>query len=72
MCLGAIFWARPRAWYFACSRLAAAEAGFDDALIYDELNLAPGERSIPGGHIPFEACLEPFLEWAKSSNKIKY
>src|SRR5947199_1588937 len=46
MCLGAIYWARPRAVYFAGERTDAAMAGFDDALIYDELPIPPSKRSI--------------------------
>ena len=37
MCLGAIYWARPSAIYFAGTREDAAAAGFDDELFYDEL-----------------------------------
>jgi len=33
MCLGALYWARPRAVYFAATRKEAAAAGFDDAAI---------------------------------------
>src|SRR5262249_36374039 len=36
MCLGAIYWARPRRVFFANSREDAAAIGFDDALIYSE------------------------------------
>src|SRR5207302_7374032 len=34
MCLGAIYWARPNGYFFACNRHHAAKAGFDDAFIY--------------------------------------
>jgi guanine deaminase len=72
MCLGAIYWARPIAFYFATSRKTAAEAGFDDAFIYDELRLAPEVRSIPGHCLLAEAGAEPFLEWERSARKIPY
>lgn len=72
MCLGAIFWARPTEYYFACSRTSAAQAGFDDAFIYDQVNLAPGERSIPGYFVQTASCLEPFAEWARSNLKTPY
>ncbi len=42
MCLGAIYWAGLTAYYFSCTRQSAAEAGFDDAFIYDQLNVAAG------------------------------
>jgi guanine deaminase len=72
MCLGAIFWARPTEYYFACSRTGAAQAGFDDAFIYDQINLAPAERSIPGYFVQTPGYLEPFAEWARSSHKTPY
>lgn len=47
MCLGAIYWARPKALYFACTRLDAMSIGFDDDFIYRELNLPLSDRKIP-------------------------
>lgn len=38
MCLGAIYWARPDRVYFAATASDAADAGFDDSFIYEELN----------------------------------
>lgn len=72
MCLGAIYWARPAAYYFACTRKAAAAAGFDDAHIYEEINLAPELRSIPGHCLLPEMGLQPFIEWARSGQKVQY
>ena len=72
MCLGAIYWARPRAYYFACTRDSAAEAGFDDAFIYEELHLKPVERSIPGHCWTAAKGDAPFVEWAQSIQKIRY
>ena len=39
MCLGAIYWARPKAVYYANTRNDAAEIGFDDAMIYEEMSV---------------------------------
>ena len=72
MCLGAIYWARPRAYYFACTRDSAAEAGFDDAFIYDELHLKPSERTIPGHCVTALGGDAPFIEWAQTVQKIRY
>ena len=72
MCLGAIYWARLKAFYFASSRHAAAAAGFDDARIYDELAMAPGVRSIPGYYVAPGRGGEPFEEWARSASKVLY
>ncbi len=72
MCLGAIYWARPKQFYYSCTRQAAALAGFDDAFIYNELCLAPGQRSIPGHCLSPELGGKPFEEWAKTANKVPY
>src|SRR5712672_1096036 len=47
MCLGAIYWARIERVFFAATAADAADAGFDDAFIYDELKIAPAGRRIP-------------------------
>ena len=47
MCLGAIYWSRLARFYFSATRQDAAKASFDDSFIYDELPLAPEQRSIP-------------------------
>lgn len=74
MCLGAIYWARPRAVYFAATRTDAANAGFDDDLIYQELPKNPRDRKIPMFHT-LGTNLNPikvFHEWASSQNKVPY
>jgi guanine deaminase len=72
MCLGAIFWARPKAVYFASTRIHAAEAGFDDAFIYEQINLAGDLRQIPFIYSLRENSLAPFVIWAANSQKINY
>ena len=37
MCLAAIYWARPKAIYYANTRKDAADIGFDDDFLYEEL-----------------------------------
>ena len=46
MCLGAIYWARPSKVYYANTREDAAEIGFDDAFIYQEIPLPIHQRKI--------------------------
>jgi guanine deaminase len=72
MCLGAIYWARPAAYYFSCTRQSAAEAGFDDAFIYDQLNIAQEQRSIPGHCILPGSAKLLFNEWKQSLKKVPY
>ncbi|HEX4750055.1 MAG TPA: nucleoside deaminase [Bryobacteraceae bacterium] len=72
MCLGAIYWARPERFYYACTREGAALAGFDDAFIYNEVALPPSHRSIPGIYVSAESGQRPFEEWAKTARKTTY
>ncbi|MBV9761241.1 MAG: nucleoside deaminase [Acidobacteriaceae bacterium] len=72
MCLGAIYWARPERFYFACNREDARECGFDDALIYEELGRLPGERAIQGRLLLREDGLAAFEEWRRTAAKIPY
>ena len=72
MCLGSLYWARPDVYYYSCSREAAAAGGFDDAFIYNELALAPGQRLIAGHCLLPSAGDKPFVEWADSLKKVPY
>lgn len=72
MCLGAIYWARPRAVFFAGERLDAAQAGFEDAFIYAELPLAPAERRIPMVQMMREQAAKVLQEWKTKADKQKY
>ncbi len=72
MCLGAIYWSRPSAYYFGYTRTQAAEAGFDDAFIYDQLQLPVEKRAIPAHHLPAKIESNPFFEWDRSPQKIRY
>lgn len=72
MCLGAIFWARPRAIYFASTRIHAADAGFDDAFIYEQINLTGDLRKIPFVYLSSPNSLNPFVTWEQNLRKIKY
>lgn len=63
MCLGAIYWARPKAIYYAADQNDAANAGFDDSFIYKEIALQPINRSIPACHLQTAKFNEPFEVW---------
>ena len=69
MCLGAIYWARPKSVFFASSAGDAAAAGFDDAFIYDELYLPFASREIPMTQLMREESLTIFTAWKKSEKK---
>src|ERR1700728_3711855 len=72
MCLGAIYWARPARVYFANSAADAAQAGFDDAFIYEELRLPHAERKVPMIQLRHDAALAAFRAWREKSDKIRY
>ena len=72
MCLGAIYWARPKVVYFAANNLDAAQAGFDDSFIYQELSLPLEKRSIPTFQLNHLKHNKPFDLWVAEENKIKY
>jgi guanine deaminase len=72
MCLGAIYWARPDRVYFAATSSDAADAGFDDSFLYQELKRPHLERTIPFEPMMREAGIEPFREWMKKSDRVRY
>lgn len=72
MCLGAIYWARPRAVYYANTRDDAASIGFDDKFIYDEFTRAHGVRRIPMNQLLREEALDVFRAWERMTTKISY
>jgi guanine deaminase len=72
MCIGAIYWARPRAVYFAATKHDAARAGFDDHFIYEQLELPMDQRSIEMKRIETGDENEPFEAWMQSEEKIEY
>src|SRR3954447_1210832 len=72
MCIGAIYWARPKAIYYACTKQDAAKIGFDDQFIYDQLALPVESRKIPMIKIfPANGDL-PFRTWENSQDKVEY
>lgn len=72
MCLGALYWARPRKIYYAATKTDAANAGFDDALIYEEIEKNMNERKLPIENIDREKALKIFERWKELELKIEY
>lgn len=72
MCLGAIYWARLDKVYYANTKADAAQIGFDDRFIYDELQLPLAQRHLPMIQLmPKEASIA-FQEWVEKSDKVEY
>lgn len=72
MCLGAIYWARPDVVYFANTKNDAAEIGFDDSMIYDEINTKMEERKIPLINLQSEKAKDIFKKWKDKNDKTIY
>lgn len=72
MCLGAIYWARLDKIYFALNRKDAANIGFDDDFIYQEIALNPSDRSIPAAHLPSADGALLFESWQEKLDKVMY
>ena len=72
MCLGAIYWARPKKVFYACTREDAALANFDDQFIYDELKVDISERKVDFENISREEGLQLFSQWEVKNDKTEY
>jgi guanine deaminase len=72
MCLGAIYWARPKVIYFANNRQDAADIGFDDSMIYDEMSADIAHRKIPIKTIGRQEALKVFNQWKNKTDKTAY
>ena len=72
MCLGAIYWARPKEVYYACTKADAAAIGFDDQFIYEEIAVPFESRRIPMKQFMQTEGLRLFKAWDKKIDKIHY
>ena len=72
MCLSAIYWARLDALYFAASRQDAADAGFDDALLYEEVALDWKLRELNAEQHLHAEAQQVFSLWENKPDRIGY
>ena len=72
MCLGAIYWARPKRVFFACDKKDAAAIDFDDQFIYDELDKNMADRSIEFVQLMQKEGLTAFEAWTNKIDKKEY
>lgn len=70
MCLSAIYWAKLEKIYYGNTRDDAAEIGFDDAFLYQEIPLPLSERKITIEPLGREEAQVAFILWAKKEDKI--
>ena len=72
MCLAACYWAHISRVYYAAGREDAADAGFDDEMIYVEVAKQLNERKLPFVQLLPEEGLRPFMLWKSNPDKIRY
>ena len=72
MCLGAIYWAHLDRLYYGNDKHDAANIGFDDSFIYDELELKPEQRRLASSRLLSEEALAAFRLWEEKPDKIEY
>lgn len=72
MCLGAAYWARVSRIVYGAARTEAAEIGFDDAFIYEELKLDADQRRLPMSSILSVEAAEMMREWAIRPGRVLY
>lgn len=72
MCLGAIYWAHLDELYFANNKKDAGEIGFDDAFIYDELDLPYEKRKLKTNQFMRDEAIKAFEKWDEFEGKTEY
>ena len=72
MCLGAIYWARPDRVYYANTKTDAADIGFDDQFIYDELEQPMAQRQVPMHQLLRDEAQRVFQSRTTQENKVEY
>ncbi|MBL4660180.1 MAG: nucleoside deaminase [Alcanivoracaceae bacterium] len=72
MCMGAIYWARPKAVYYGNTKADAAKIDFDDQFIYDELDLPLHKRNLKIEQMLNDEAIKAFELWESNIEKIEY
>lgn len=72
MCMGAIYWVRLDSVFFGNTCHDAAQAGFDDHFIYEELAVPREKRKLPMVRLLPESAIESFRAWQEHQSKIAY
>jgi len=72
MCLAAIYWARCDAIFYGNSASDASDAGFDDALLYEEISRSLDQRKIPMTRLLAGEAMVSFDAWRSLPDRIDY
>lgn len=72
MCLGAIYWAHLDRIYYANDRKDAANIGFDDDFIYEEISIPVSQRKKPMEAFMRSEAIKAFQMWIEKDDKVEY
>jgi len=72
MCLGAIYWSRPEQVFYAATAAAAADAGFDDSFIKEQICLSYAQQKLSIAQLVHPEAATPFEAWKAKPDKIVY
>lgn len=72
MCLAAIYWSHCDAIFYGNTSADAAEAGFDDAFLYEEVKRPAAQRRIPAVNFMREKANSNFEAWREYAGRIDY
>ncbi len=72
MCIGAIYWAHVGKVWYASTPVDAAQAGFDDQFIYEELALPIGKRQVSLVQLAPPETGNEFVLWRVKLDRIDY
>ncbi len=72
MCLGAIYWAGIKRIYYGNTRRDAADIGFADDFIYEELSRPLDQRRLPIRPLLHDEAQESFRLWMAKSDRKEY
>jgi len=72
MCLAALYWSRCAAIYYGNTAVDAANIGFDDAFLYEEMQKPIAARSIPIRQLLPEQAIVSFQTWRDREERVDY
>ncbi len=72
MCLSAAYWARIRCIYYGAGQKDAADSGFNDVFIYEELRKKAANRQMIMQQLLRDEALQSFQLWDKLEAKTPY
>jgi len=72
MCLAAIYWAHCDVIFYGNTAADAAETGFDDGMLYEEMTRPHPERKTPILRLLQEEAISSFAAWKVHTTRIDY